>query len=106
MIVTELQGLIRSYERAIIGDKVWQEQLRNLHTSLQPVNKLIRKYNYFFCYYYCNSAFFHIFKCVSLRMDLSSFISFIFYISFYNNFIYIGMTIKLTKREKAFLKFF
>lgn len=49
MIVTELQSLIRSYEKVILGDKVWQEQLKNLHSVLQPLNKLIRKYlNQFF----------------------------------------------------------
>lgn len=41
MIVTELQSLIRSYERVILGDKVWQEQLKSLHSLLQPINKLI-----------------------------------------------------------------
>lgn len=48
MIVTELQSLIRSYEKVILGDKVWQEQLKTLHSVLQPLNKLIRKYLYYF----------------------------------------------------------
>lgn len=43
MIVTELQSLIRSYEKVILGDKVWQDQLKSLHSTLQPLNKLIRK---------------------------------------------------------------
>lgn len=41
MIVTELQSLIRSYEKVILSDKVWQDQLKSLHSLLQPINKLI-----------------------------------------------------------------
>ncbi|KAG8184568.1 hypothetical protein JTE90_007684 [Oedothorax gibbosus] len=43
MIVTELQGIIRSYERLIWGDKSWQEALRNLHSALNPNSKLINQ---------------------------------------------------------------
>lgn len=51
MIVTELQSLIRLYEKMIGGDKVWQEQLKNIHSSLDPVNKLIGMYEFKFIFH-------------------------------------------------------
>ncbi|GFW82443.1 WASH complex subunit 5 [Trichonephila clavipes] len=41
MIVTELQSLIRSYEKLILADKTWQEALKSLLVVLEPTNKLI-----------------------------------------------------------------
>lgn len=41
MIVTELQGIIRSYEVNILKDKSWNDLLSNLHFTLQPVTKLV-----------------------------------------------------------------
>ncbi|GIY78616.1 WASH complex subunit 5, partial [Caerostris extrusa] len=41
MIVTELQSLLRSYERMILADKTWQELLKSLQVVLDPTNKLI-----------------------------------------------------------------
>ncbi|XP_042898977.1 WASH complex subunit 5 [Parasteatoda tepidariorum] len=41
MIVTELQTLVRIYEKLIIGDKSWQEALKNLQIAIQPTKQII-----------------------------------------------------------------
>lgn len=45
MIVTELQGVLKSIERLVVKDKSWQDTLDNLKNALQPVSGILTQPN-------------------------------------------------------------